>query len=66
MRRYYATFWQKGPTALADWAKIVEKIEKGEAHRRQGDPQALRKKVLRRQRPWQQLVVQYAQSRGKI
>ena len=68
MRRYYATFWQKGPTALADWAKIVEKIEKGEKRiaRSKEIREALRKKVLRYERPWQQLAVQYAQSRGKI
>lgn len=68
MRRYYGVFWQKGEGALPDWARIVDKIEKGEKRiaRSREIREALRKKVGRYEKPWQTLTINYGQSRGKI
>ena len=49
VERYLGAFWAKGPAALGDWAKVLEKIERGEKKlaRQTEISEALSKKIER-------------------
>uniref|UniRef100_A0A7S2WPA6 Uncharacterized protein n=2 Tax=Rhizochromulina marina TaxID=1034831 RepID=A0A7S2WPA6_9STRA len=73
VERYYGVFWKKGEKCLADWAKVVEKIERGEKKiaRHQEIRDALESKVSRYEVPFMQLTMNYGAggaggARGKI
>ena len=67
VRRYHATFWKKYKE-VADWERLVDKVEKGEKRlqRSQEIKDALATKVARHPKPWECLPINYGASRGKV
>ncbi|KAH8068788.1 helicase [Aureococcus anophagefferens] len=67
VRRYHATFWKKHKD-IADWERLVDKVEKGEKRlqRSQEIRSALADKVARHPKPWECLPINYGASRGKV
>jgi SWI/SNF-related matrix-associated actin-dependent regulator of chromatin subfamily A member 5 len=63
---YYKAFWAKHES-LADSAKIIEKIEKGEKRieRHRMVENALKIKVAKHKNPWQTLRINYGTNKGK-
>ncbi|KAH8058230.1 helicase [Aureococcus anophagefferens] len=67
VRRYHATFWKKHKD-IADWERLVDKVEKGEKRlqRSQEIRSAFADKVARHPKPWECLPINYGASRGKV
>jgi SWI/SNF-related matrix-associated actin-dependent regulator of chromatin subfamily A member 5 len=66
VRAYCKMFWERYQE-IADWEKMIEKIEKGEKRieRNQAIEKALRLKVARHKNPWQTLKINYGTNKGK-
>ncbi len=67
VRAYFKVFQEKGPTALAEWERISKNIEKGESKLawQSNIMQAISKKLASCKNPWQDLKLQYGNSKGK-
>jgi len=67
VRRYHATFWKKY-REIADWERLVDKVEKGEKRllRSREIRDALAAKVARHPKPYECLPLNYGASRGKV
>lgn len=65
--RYHKVFWQRH-TELADSAKILDRIQKGERKIQRGGEirAAIEKKVARYSNPMQTLALSYGGNRGKV
>lgn len=73
LQRYFDIFWKKGEKHLADWSKVMEKVERGEKKitRHREIREALEAKVARYDAPSLQLTISYGMSgsggsRGKV
>jgi len=66
VRAYFKVFWERFKE-VADWPKILDRIEKGERRieRNQAIERALKIKVARHKNPWQTLRLQYGSNKGK-
>ncbi|RQM27730.1 hypothetical protein B5M09_001313 [Aphanomyces astaci] len=58
---YYDVFWARGPDELDEWAKFVDRIEKGEKRltRNQAVKEALAAKCALYRNPWRDMKLQY-------
>ena len=64
---YSAAFWEKGPTRIDTWPKILKVIEDGEQKiaRREEMERAIQVKVKRYDDPWKELDMVYSSNRSK-
>jgi len=67
VRRYHGAFWKKY-REIADWERLVDKVEKGEKRllRSREIRDALSAKVARHPKPYECLPLNYGASRGKV
>lgn len=64
---YSKAFWEKGPSRIESWAKILKVIEDGEQKiaRREEMERAIQVKVDRYDDPWKELDLVYSNNRSK-
>ncbi|CDF36036.1 chromatin-remodelling complex ATPase ISWI2 [Chondrus crispus] len=64
---YSAAFWEKGPTRIDTWPKVLKVIEDGEQKiaRREEMERAIQVKVKRYDDPWKELDMVYSNNRSK-
>ena len=67
VRRYHTVFWQRHKE-LADWERVIDKIEKGEKRLQRSKEirEALAEKIARSPKPHECLPLNYGASRGKV
>ncbi len=67
VKAYFKVFQEKGPTALNEWERISKNIEKGESKLawQANIMDAISKKLASYKNPWQDLKLQYGNSKGK-
>jgi len=67
VKRYHAVFWKKYQE-LADWERLVDKVEKGEKKLQRSEEikTALAEKIGRAPKPYECLPLNYGASRGKV
>jgi len=68
VQTYAAKFWAKGGMCLADFGKVVHRIEEGERKlaEKAKMADALSSKVRSCDNPWQTLTIKYGNNRGKL
>lgn len=64
---YSKAFWERGPSRIESWSKIVKVIEEGEHKivRREEMERALQLKIERYEDPWKELDMVYGHNRSK-
>ena len=67
VRRYHKVFWERHKE-LADWERVIDKIEKGEKRLQRSKEirEALAEKIARSPKPHECLPLNYGASRGKV
>ncbi len=67
VRRYHTVFWARHKE-LADWERVIDKIEKGEKRLQRSKEirEALAEKIARSPKPHECLPLNYGASRGKV
>lgn len=65
---YSKAFWEKGPSRIESWPKIIKGIEEGEQRiaRREDMERALQIKINRYENAWKDLDIAYGSSRSKV
>jgi len=67
VRRYHTVFWARHQE-LADWERVLDKVEKGEKRLQRSKEirEALAEKIARSSKPHECLPLNYGASRGKV
>lgn len=67
VRAYSNAFWARGPSELAEWDKVLARIEEGEAKlaKQSDNERLLRKKVATYRNPREQIKLVYAPTKGR-
>jgi len=68
VKTYSAAFWHRGAQMIADFDKVIKKIEEGERKitEKAKMAESLRNKVTSSDNPWQTLSIKYGNNRGKL
>merc|ERR1712060_497336 len=68
VKAYSTAFWERGAAMIADFDKVIKKIEEGERKITEKAKMAetLRAKVISSDNPWQTLNIKYGNNRGKL